>query len=124
MQNDLTLRQAQADTDAWIRTVGVRYFNELTNVAILAEEVGEVARLAAVRYGEKSPKPEQTPERLAEDWADELGDVLFVLMCLANQTNVDLSSALARGLEKRNRRDADRHRRNPKLHPTDTSANA
>ena len=124
MQNDLTLRQAQADTDAWIRTVGVRYFNELTNVAILAEEVGEVARLAAVRFGEKSPKPEQTPERLAADWADELGDVLFVLMCLANQTNVDLSAALARGLEKRNTRDADRHRSNPKLHASDPGAPA
>lgn len=115
MNEDKSIRQAQADVDAWIRTVGVRYFGELTNVAILAEEVGEVARLAAMLYGEKSPKAHQTPQQLQAEWSGELADVLFVLICLANQTGVDLTDALARNEAKRNTRDAERHQQNPKL---------
>ena len=115
MNEDKSIRQAQADVDTWIRTVGVRYFGELTNVAILAEEVGEVARLAAMLYGEKSPKAHQTPEQLQAEWSGELADVLFVLICLANQTGVDLTDALARNEAKRNTRDAERHQQNPKL---------
>lgn len=115
MTDKLTISQAQADVDSWIRTVGVRYFSELTNVAILAEEVGEVARLAAILYGEKSPKANQTPSQLQAEWGGELADVLFVLICLANQTGVDLTDALAQNEAKRNSRDSDRHRQNPKL---------
>jgi NTP pyrophosphatase (non-canonical NTP hydrolase) len=107
----LTLNEAQQQVHAWITTVGVRYFNELTNTAILMEEVGEVARIVARTYGEQSWKPGAQPP----DLADELADVLFVLICLANQTGTDLEAALARGFEKRNIRDATRHRSNPKL---------
>jgi len=106
-----TLADVQAQVDGWIRTVGVRYFSELTNTAILMEEVGEVARIMARQYGDQSFKKGETP-----DLADELADVLFVLVCLANQTGVDLTAAFARGLDKRTRRDATRHHRNPKLH--------
>lgn len=107
----MTLEQAQAAVDAWIRTMGVRYFNELTNLAMLTEEVGEVARIIARRYGEQSEK-ESDRNR---DLADELADVLFVVICLANQTGVDLTAALQRNLDKKTQRDADRHRQNPKL---------
>lgn len=111
----MTIEQAQQLVDEWIRTVGVRYFSELTNTAILMEEVGEVARLMARLYGEQSFK---TPEQAAsarQDLADEMADVLFVLICLANQTGVDLSAALQKNLEKKTRRDAQRHAENPKL---------
>ncbi len=97
--------------DRWITTTGVRYFNELTNTAILMEEVGEVARIMARRYGEQSEKESDKNA----DLADEMADVLFVLMCLANQTGVDLTEALRRNLEKKTGRDTERHRNNPKL---------
>lgn len=111
----MTIEQAQQLVDEWIRTIGVRYFSELTNTAILMEEVGEVARLMARLYGEQSFK---TPEQAAtarQNLADEMADVLFVLICLANQTGVDLSAALQKNLEKKTRRDAQRHAENPKL---------
>jgi NTP pyrophosphatase (non-canonical NTP hydrolase) len=108
---DISLREAQRIIDEWISTTGVRYFNELTNMALLVEEVGEVARLIARTYGEQSFK-ESDANR---DLADEFADVLFVLICLANQTGVDLTAALRRNLEKKTQRDADRHRENPKL---------
>ena len=107
----MTIQEAQQQVDRWIKTTGVRYFNELTNTAILAEEVGEVARIMARRYGEQSEK--ETDK--AKDLGDELADVLWVVICLANQTGVDLTQAFARNLEKKNLRDGDRHRNNPKL---------
>jgi len=108
---DLTLREAQERVHAWITTVGVRYFNELTNLAILTEEVGELARIVARRYGEQSEKPADD----ALDLGDEMADVLWVLLALANQCGVDLTDALANNLEKKTTRDRDRHRNNPKL---------
>jgi len=111
----MTLEQAQQAVDHWINTVGIRYYNELTNTAILMEEVGEVARLMARIYGEQSFK---TPEKAAtanDDLAEEMGDVLFVLICLANQTKVDLGASLQKIMEKRSIRDAERHANNPKL---------
>ncbi len=109
----ITLVDAQAMVDRWIKTVGVRYFSELTNTAVLMEEVGELARLMSRSYGDQSFKSgeKQGPEALA----DEMSDVLFVLICLANQTGVDLTNAFHRGMEKRTVRDADRHKSNPKL---------
>jgi len=107
----MTLAQAQTAVDEWITTTGVRYFSELTNMAILTEEVGEVARLIARQYGEQSFKESDKNRELG----DELADVLFVVICLANQTGVDLTEALAQNLEKKTRRDATRHRDNPKL---------
>lgn len=107
----MTLNEAQQIVDDWIHDVGVRYFNELTNMAMLTEEVGEVARIIARRYGEQSEKPSDTEKVLA----DELADVLFVLICLANQTGVDLNAALKQNLEKKTNRDANRHKQNPKL---------
>lgn len=107
----MTIQDAQQQVDHWIRTTGVRYFSELTNTAILAEEVGEVARIMARRYGEQSEK--ESDRNL--DLGDELADVLWVLICLANQTGVDLTEAFRRNLEKKNSRDKDRHRENPKL---------
>lgn len=109
----MTLSEAQQQVDAYIRTIGVRYFSELTNTAILMEEVGEVARLMARRYGEQSEKASDK----GQDLGDELADVLWVLCCLANQTGVDLTEAFARNLEKKTTRDASRHRQNPKLMP-------
>ena len=109
----MTLPQAQRLVDEWIKTVGVRYFSELTNLAILTEEVGEVARIIARRYGEQSEKPSDANA----DLGDELADVLWVLMCLANQTGVDLELALRKNLEKKNMRDGERHVNNPKLKP-------
>lgn len=111
----LSLQQAQRIVDEWITTIGVRYFNELTNMAILTEEVGELARLIARLYGEQSFKTEAQADSAPADLADEMADVLFVLLCLANQTGIDLETALRRNLEKKTRRDADRHRNNPKL---------
>jgi NTP pyrophosphatase (non-canonical NTP hydrolase) len=108
---DITLRQAQQDVDHWIKTVGVRYFSELTNMAILTEEVGELARIMARTYGDQSFK--ETDKH--KDLADEMADVLWVLICLANQTGVDLSEALHKNFDKKNIRDAERHRNNEKL---------
>jgi NTP pyrophosphatase (non-canonical NTP hydrolase) len=111
----MTITQAQQLVDEWIRTVGVRYFSELTNTAVLMEEVGELARIMARLYGEQSFK---TPEQAAsarQDLADEMADILFVLLCLANQTGVDLTTALQKNLDKKTRRDAQRHADNPKL---------
>jgi NTP pyrophosphatase (non-canonical NTP hydrolase) len=107
----LTLRQAQDTVDHWIKTVGVRYFSELTNTALLMEEVGELARIMARTYGDQSFKKSD----LARELPDEMADVLFVLICLANQTGVDLTSALQANLKKKTDRDADRHKNNPKL---------
>ena len=110
---DLTLGEAQALVDQWIKTVGVRYFSELTNMAVLMEEVGELARLMSRSYGDQSFKvgEKQGPEALGE----EMADVLFVLICLANQTGVDLTQAFHKSMEKKTQRDADRHKTNPKL---------
>lgn len=107
----MTIEQAQKTVDEWINTTGVRYFNELTNMAMLTEEVGEVARIIARRYGEQSEKESDKDK----DLGDEMADVLFVLLCLANQTGVDLTEALNKNLEKKTVRDADRHKDNPKL---------
>lgn len=102
--------------DHWIKTVGVRYYSELTNTAVLMEEVGEVARLMARLYGEQSFKTPGQAATASEDLADEMADVLFVLICLANQTGIDLTEALKNNIEKKkSRRDKDRHARNPKL---------
>jgi NTP pyrophosphatase (non-canonical NTP hydrolase) len=107
----MTLDEAQAQVDQWIKTVGVRYFSELTNMAMLTEEVGEVARIIARRYGEQSEKESDKQK----DLGDEMADVLFVLICLANQTGVNLTEALHKNLEKKSIRDAERHQNNPKL---------
>ena len=108
----MTISEAQQVVDQWIKEKGVRYFNELTNTAILMEEVGEVARIMARRFGEQSEKESDKNA----DLADEMADVLFVLICLANQTGIDLTSALAKNLEKKTNRDGRRHHENPKLH--------
>lgn len=109
--NEITIKQYQDLVDEWVKTVGVRYYSELTNTAILAEEVGEVARLMARLYGDQSfKKPEE-----AHNLADELADVLFVLTCIANQTGIDLTAALHKNMEKKTVRDKDRHANNPKL---------
>jgi len=107
----MTIEEAQKKIDEWIPSTGVRYFDELTNMAILTEEVGEVARIIARRYGEQSEKESDKNA----DLADELADVLWVVMCLANQTGINLTTALEKNLAKKNSRDADRHRENPKL---------
>jgi NTP pyrophosphatase (non-canonical NTP hydrolase) len=108
---EITLRQAQQDVDHWIKTVGVRYFSELTNMAMLTEEVGELARIMARTYGDQSFKESDKNRNLA----DEMADVLWVLICLANQTGVDLTDALQKNFEKKNIRDAERHQNNEKL---------
>ena len=110
-KNDITLAEAQRIVDKWIKSVGVRYFNELTNMSLLMEEVGELARIMARTYGEQSFK-ESDKDRVLDD---ELADVLWVLICLANQTGVDLTEALKKNLEKKNSRDRDRHQHNQKL---------
>ena len=107
----MTLQNAQTTVDNWIKTVGVRYFSELTNMAMLTEEVGEVARIMARRYGEQSEKESDKDK----DLGDELADVLWVLICLANQTGVDLTEAFQKNLEKKNIRDVTRHLDNEKL---------
>lgn len=107
----MTIQEAQQKVDDWINDLGVRYFNELTNMAILTEEVGEVARLIARKYGEQSFKDNEAEI----DLGDEFADVLFVLICLANQTGVDLTEALKKNLEKKTKRDNFRHRNNSKL---------
>ena len=111
MNQSLTIKDAQRHVDEWIKTIGVRYFSELTNLAQLVEEVGEVARIISRTYGEQSIKPGSE----LGDLGDELADVLFVTICLANQTGIDLEAALIRNLEKKTQRDLNRHRNNPKL---------
>jgi NTP pyrophosphatase (non-canonical NTP hydrolase) len=105
------LQEAQEKVDQWIKTIGVRYFSELTNMAILTEEVGELARIMARKYGDQSFKKNESPEQLA----DEMADVLWVLICLANQTGVDLTDAFQKNMEKKSIRDANRHKQNDKL---------
>jgi len=107
----MTIQNAQQQVDQWIKTVGVRYFSELTNMAILTEEVGELARIMARQYGDQSFKESDKNKNLA----DEMADVLWVLICLANQTGVDLTDALQKNFEKKNIRDAERHQQNEKL---------
>jgi NTP pyrophosphatase (non-canonical NTP hydrolase) len=111
MSAELTIKQAQLDVDQWIKTVGVRYFNELTNLGILMEEVGELSRLMVRKYGEQSFKESDKGKEIS----DEMADVLWVLICLANQTGVDLTEALQKNFEKKNIRDANRHQENEKL---------
>ncbi|MDQ3048491.1 MAG: nucleotide pyrophosphohydrolase [Bacteroidota bacterium] len=108
---EISIRQAQQQVDQWISEHGVRYFNELTNMAILTEEVGEVARLISRKYGEQSFKKKESKKELS----DELADVLFVIICLANQTGVDLEKAFAKNLDKKTKRDPKRHKENLKL---------
>jgi NTP pyrophosphatase (non-canonical NTP hydrolase) len=107
----MEIKEAQKLVDDWIKTVGVRYFNELTNMAMLTEEVGEVARIISRKFGEQSFKESDKDKKLD----DELADVLWVLICLANQTGVDLTDAFKKNLKKKNIRDFDRHKNNPKL---------
>ncbi len=107
----MTITQAQKDVDEWIKTTGVRYFSELTNLGILMEEVGELSRIMVRKYGEQSFKESDK----VKDMADEMADVLWVLICLANQTGVDLTEALEKNFEKKTRRDGERHKANEKL---------
>lgn len=113
MANEITLQEAQEKVDNWIKTVGVKYFSELTNLGILMEEVGELSRILVRKYGDQSFKNKEGELLLA----DEMADVLFVLICLANQTGVDLTTALEKNIEKKTLRDATRHQNNEKLHP-------
>lgn len=108
---EITLKQAQAKVDQWIKTVGVRYFNELTNLGILMEEVGELSRIMVRKFGEQSFKESDKGKELS----DELADALWVLICIANQTGVDLTDALHKNFEKKSLRDAERHKKNEKL---------
>ncbi|MCH7408446.1 nucleotide pyrophosphohydrolase [Belliella sp. DSM 111904] len=110
-KEDITIKEAQEAVDHWIKTIGVRYFNELTNMTILMEEVGELARIMARKYGEQSFKESDK----GSDLGDEMADVLWVLICLANQTGIDLTDALKKNFEKKNVRDIDRHKNNDKL---------
>ncbi|MEM9368611.1 MAG: nucleotide pyrophosphohydrolase [Planctomycetota bacterium] len=110
-----TLAQLQSDVDAWVQSIGVRYFDEMTNLAQLIEEVGEVARILSRTVGEQSCKQGVTPESLREALPDELADVLFVVVCLANQSGIDLTDAVRRNLDKKTKRDRDRHHNNEKL---------
>ncbi len=111
----MTIQEAQNTVDEWIKTVGIRYFNELTNTAILMEEVGEVARIMSRLYGEQSFKKSDDAENAQTNLADEMADVLFVLICLANQTGVNLEDALVKNLDKKTKRDKERHANNEKL---------
>ena len=108
----MEIKDAQKEVDKWINSVGVRYFNELTNMAVLTEEVGEMARIIARRYGEQSEKDSDKNK----DLGDEMADVLFVLICLANQTNIDLEEAFKNNMIKKNKRDKTRHKENKKLY--------
>ncbi|MBN1463959.1 MAG: nucleotide pyrophosphohydrolase [Paludibacteraceae bacterium] len=110
----MTIKQAQEQVDKWIQTIGVRYFSELTNMAVLTEEVGELARIMARKYGDQSFKEGESPDTMA----DEMADVLWVLICLANQTGVDLEDAFRKNIEKKTNRDKDRHISNQKLSKT------
>jgi phosphoribosyl-ATP pyrophosphohydrolase len=107
----MTIQAAQEEVDQWIKSIGVRYFSELTNMAILTEEVGELARVMARKYGDQSFKKNESPDQLA----DEMADVLWVLICLANQTGVDLTDAFKKNIEKKTDRDKERHQSNEKL---------
>ena len=111
MNNHLSIREAQEKVDEWIKTVGVKYFSELTNLGILMEEVGELSRIIVREYGDQSFK--KTDENKSK--ADELADILWVVLCLANQMNIDLTNAFVKNMEKKNSRDAIRHKENPKL---------
>jgi NTP pyrophosphatase (non-canonical NTP hydrolase) len=111
MSREITIEQAQNEVDQWIKTIGVRYFSELTNTAILMEEVGELARIMARTYGEQSNKSTDKPSNLS----DEMADVLWVLICLANQTGVNLTEAFRQNMDKKTKRDFDRHQNNEKL---------
>jgi NTP pyrophosphatase (non-canonical NTP hydrolase) len=119
LESPLTLKHIQKTVDQWITTVGVRYFSELTNMAILTEEVGEVARLMARIYGDQSFKSSDSAREDPHALADEMADVLWVLVALANQTGVDLQEAFLRTIEKKTKRDAERHRANEKLRDTE-----
>jgi len=110
MDKEITINEAQQMVDDWIRQYGVRYFSELTNMAVLTEEVGELARIMSRKYGDQSFKPGES-----QDPADEMADVLWVLLCLANQTGVNLTEALQKNIEKKTNRDKERHKNNPKL---------
>ena len=112
MSNNTTILQAQEQVDQWIKTIGVKYFSELTNLGILMEEVGELSRIMVRKYGDQSFKNKEEEQLLA----DEMADVLFVLICLANQTGVDLAVALEKNIQKKTNRDATRHQNNEKLH--------
>lgn len=111
----MTIQELQSQVDQWIKTIGVRYFSELTNMAILTEEVGELARIMSRTYGEQSWKSALTPEQEKEKLADELSDVLWVITCLANQTGVDLTQAIQKNIDKKTKRDNQRHKSNIKL---------
>src|ERR1044072_3799398 len=111
MTDGITISAAQKQVDEWIRTIGVRYFNELTNLGILVEEVGELSRIMVRKYGEQSFKESDKQK----DLGDEMADVLWVLLCLANQTGVDLTAALQKNMDKKTKRDSERHKRNEKL---------
>jgi NTP pyrophosphatase (non-canonical NTP hydrolase) len=113
MNKEITIQAAQEKVDNWIKTVGVKYFSELTNLGILMEEVGELSRIMVRKYGDQSFKNKEEEALLA----DEMADVLFVLICLANQTGVNLTTALEKNIEKKTLRDATRHQNNEKLHP-------
>jgi NTP pyrophosphatase (non-canonical NTP hydrolase) len=113
MANEITIQAAQEKVDNWIKTMGVKYFSELTNLGILMEEVGELSRILVRKYGDQSFKNKEEEALLS----DEMADVLFVLICLANQTGVDLTTALEKNIEKKSLRDATRHQNNEKLHP-------
>ena len=113
MANEITIQAAQEKVDNWIKTVGVKYFSELTNLGILMEEVGELSRILVRKYGDQSFKNKEEEAMLS----DEMADVLFVLICLANQTGVDLTTALEKNIEKKTLRDSSRHQNNEKLHP-------
>ncbi len=110
-ENSMSIHELQESVDQWIKTIGVRYFSELTNTAILMEEVGELARIMARKYGDQSFKSDEQDKQLA----DEMADVLWVLTCLANQTGVDLTEAIRKNIEKKTKRDAERHKNNEKL---------
>jgi len=114
-KKQLTLSDAQVQVDKWIKTIGVRYFSELTNMAILSEEVGELARIMARKYGDQSFKKSDEKYKLG----DEMADILWVLICLANQTGVDLNEAFLKNMEKKTNRDKERHQNNEKLKPTE-----
>jgi NTP pyrophosphatase (non-canonical NTP hydrolase) len=109
--SEITIKQAQEQVDKWIQTIGVRYFSELTNMAVLTEEVGELARIMVRKYGDQSFKEGES----ADTMANEMADVLWVLICLANQTGVDLEDAFRKNIEKKTHRDKNRHKNNPKL---------
>jgi NTP pyrophosphatase (non-canonical NTP hydrolase) len=112
MAKDMTIQQAQEQVDVWIKTVGVKYFSELTNLGVLMEEVGELSRIMVRKFGDQSFKNKEEELLLA----DEMADILFVLICLANQTGVDLAGALEKNMQKKTNRDATRHQNNEKLH--------